>query len=84
MGLEPASAHPSVHTPVHTFKMNISETSSLIEIKFHLKHLWDGEGYISARKDQNAGIHGNRYLLLGYNGENLMSTLAPQFLIGSS
>ena len=33
------------------------------------------------RPDATTGFHGNRY---GYNGENVVSTLAPSFLIGSS
>ena len=41
MGLEPASVHPSVR-PFTLSDMNISETSWLIIIKFHLKHNWGG------------------------------------------
>ena len=37
-----------------------------------------------ARSDWNSGFHGNGYLTKGYNGENLVSTLAPSFLVGSS
>ena len=37
-----------------------------------------------ARSDQNSGAHGNRYLPKGYNGENLVTTIAPSFLIGYS
>ena len=46
MGLEPASVRPSVcpcvRPCVHTFKMNISETSRPITTKFYLKHHWGG------------------------------------------
>ena len=34
-----------------------------------------------ARSDWNSGFHGNRLLPEGYNGENLVSTLAPSFFI---
>ena len=37
-----------------------------------------------ARSDRNSGVHGNGLLPYGYNGENVVSTLAPSFLIGSS
>ena len=33
------------------------------------------------RPDATTGFHGNRW---GYNGKNVVSTLAPSFLIGSS
>ena len=33
------------------------------------------------RPDATSGFYGNRQ---GYNGENVVSTLAPSFLIGSS
>ena len=34
-----------------------------------------------ARSDWNSGFHGNVKLQYAYNGENLVSTLAPSFLI---
>ena len=37
-----------------------------------------------ARSDQNSGFHGNRKLPYCYNGEIIVATLAPLFLIGSS
>ena len=37
-----------------------------------------------ARSDWNSCVHGNGWLPLDYNGENLISTLAPSFLIISS
>ena len=45
-----------------------------------------GKGCIRfwARSDRNSGVHGNGKLPLGYNGENVVTTLAPSFLIGSS
>ena len=36
------------------------------------------------RLDQNSGFHGNRKLPSGYNGETLVTTLVPSFLICSS
>ena len=41
MGLEPASLRASIRASTLS-KMNISETSQLIVIKFHQKHHWDG------------------------------------------
>ena len=64
--------------------MNISETSGSIATKFYLKHHWGGGKEFGARLDWNSGVHGNGYLPLGYCGENLVSTLAPSCLIGSS
>ena len=67
--------------------MNISETSGPIAIKLNLKHVpgW-GKSCIRfwARSDQNSGLNGNGQLPQGYNVKNLVSTLAPSFLIGSS
>ena len=37
-----------------------------------------------ARSDQNSGFHGNRYLPIGYNEENFVTTLSSSFLIRSS
>ena len=33
---------------------------------------------------EQSGFHGNRYLPLSYNGENVVATLATSFLVGSS
>ena len=67
--------------------MNISETSGPIATKFYLKHNWVGG------KDA-LGFGPDRIRTLvsmatdsshkGYNGENVVNTLAPSFLIGSS
>ena len=78
MGPGPASVHPSI---LHTFNINISETSWPTETKLHLEHQWGGERLhkVLARSDQNSGFHGHKYLPYGYNGENLVSTLAPPF-----
>ena len=66
--------------------MNISETSGQIAIKFHLKHhLGGGKAALSFGPYQIRTLvsmeTGSSY---SYNGENLVSTLAPSFLIGSS
>ena len=56
MGLEPASV-----CQFTILYMNISKTSWLIVIKFHLKHHWDGGmAVLGFGPDQNSGIHGNR------------------------
>ena len=78
----------SISFPPSTFsKINISEASWSIVIKFHLEYLW-GRGFVCirfwARLDQNSCLNGNRLLPWGYNGENLVSTLASSFLIDSS
>ena len=39
---------------------------------------------VLSRSDQNTGFHGGIYLTKGYNGENLVTTLALSFLMGSS
>ena len=66
--------------------MNISETSGSIVTKFHLKHHWVGG------KDA-LGFGSDRIRTLvsmatvssqSYNGENVVNTLAPSFLIRSS
>ena len=67
--------------------INISETSWLIEIKFHLKHHWDRE-----MAAYGFGIHKTSSLISMATdsshrvimGETLVCTLAPPFLIGSS
>ena len=41
MGLEPASVRASVRASTLS-NMNISETSRLMVIKFHLEHHWGG------------------------------------------
>ena len=67
--------------------MNISETSRLIVIKFHLEHYW-------VRESASLGFGSDRIRTLVsmatdsahrvIMGENLVDTLAPSFLIGSS
>ena len=82
MGLEPASLGPLTLSD-----MNISETSWQIIIKFHLKHHWGGglaaldfgpdriRTLVSMETDSS-----HRVIM----GENLVSTLALPFFIGSS
>ena len=80
MGLKPASVHPSVLLVL--FNTNISKTSRPIRIKFYLKHHW-GRG----KATEGFGPDPIRTLVsfgTSYNGDNLVSTLAPPFWIGSS
>ena len=51
-----------------------------------MKHHWGGgKAALGFGPDQiGTGFHDNRKLPYGYNGGNLVSTLAPSFLIGSS
>ena len=86
MGLEPASVCPCVCASVHTFK-HISEVSWPIIIKFHQKHHWGGGlTVLGFRLDwirtlvSMATDSSHRVIM----GENLVTTLAPSFLIGSS
>ena len=79
MGLEPAPVRVCVST---LSKMNISETSRPIAIKFYLKHHWDGgKAALGLGPDpirtlvSMATDSSNRVI----NGENLISTLAPSF-----
>ena len=61
--------------------MNISETSWSIAIKFYLKHHWVGGGGGEAAPDR---IRCLVSLTTGDNEKNLVTTLAPSFLFGSS
>ena len=67
--------------------MNISETSLPIIIKFHLEHYWVGGfaalGFVSDRIRTLVSMatdSSHRVIM----GQNLVTTLAPSFLIGSS
>ena len=86
MGLEPASVLPSVRVSSLS-NINISETSWRIIIKFHQEHyLGGGLTVLGFRLDRirtlvsMATDISHRVIM----GENLVTTLAPPFLIGSS
>ena len=72
MSLYPAFVIGSMRLCVHTFKMDISETSKLIAIKFHLRH-YCGMGKTCirfwARLNQNTSLHGNRIAQKGLYGD---------------
>ena len=82
MGLEPASVRASTLSNI-----NISETSWPIIIKFHQEHYW-GRGLtvlgFGLDRIRNLVSMATDSSHKGYNGENLVTTLAPLFLIGSS
>ena len=67
--------------------MNISETHGPIATKFYLKHHWSG-----GKAALGFGPDPIRTLVSmamdsshkGYKGENVVNTLSPSFLIGSS
>ena len=59
--------------------MNISETSCPTKIKFH--HCGGGLTAFGFGQDR---IRTLVSMATGYNGENIVSSLAPSFLIGSS
>ena len=86
MRLKPASVRACVR-PFTLSNINISETSCPFKIKFHLEHHW-GEGLtalgfgpdrirtlVSMTTDNS-----HRVIMV----KNLVTTLAPSFLIGSS
>ena len=94
MGLKPASVRPCVRPSVRPSvrvstisNVNLSETSRPIKVKFHLKHHWDGEsatlGYgldwikslVDMATDSSHSV---------IKEENIVTILAPSFLIGSS
>ena len=51
-------------------------------MKFHLEHQWGGgKATVGFGPDR---IRTLIFMATGYNGENLVTTLAPSFLIGSS
>ena len=86
MGLEPASVRASVRLFTLS-NMNISTTSRPIPTKFYLKHHWGGgKAVIGFGPDRigtlvsMANDSSHRVIM----GKNLVSTLAPSFLIGSS
>ena len=81
MGLEPASVRASVRL-FTLLDMNISETSWPIIIKFHLKHHWVGG--LAALGFGPDRIRTLISMATGYDGENLVSTLALPFFIGPS
>ena len=66
--------------------MNISATRRPIATKYYLTHHWWEETALVSGPDRNGTLvsiatdSSHRV----YNGENLVSTLAPLFLIGSS
>ena len=67
--------------------MNISVSSRRITIKFYLKHHWGGgKATIDFKRDRIRTLVSmtTDIPLRVYNGENLVVTLAPSFLIGSS
>ena len=84
MGVEPASVRacvrPSVRALIHS-NINVSATKRPIAIKFYLKHHCCGE-----KAALGFGLDRIRTLvcMATDNGENLVSTLASSFLIGSS
>ena len=62
--------------------MNISETSGPIVIEFHQEHYWGG-GLVAlcfGPYQMRTGFHGNSFLRV-IMGKNLVTTLAPSFLI---
>ena len=86
MGVEPASVRPSVRA-LTLSNMNISATSGSIVTRFYLKHHWSGVNVALCFGPDRIGnlvsmatdsFH--RVIM----GKNLVSTLAPSFLIGSS
>ena len=86
MGVEPASVRACVR-PLTFSNMNISANSGPIVTKFYLKHHWvGGKAAICFRPDRirtlvsMATDSSHRVIM----GGNLVSTLAPSFLIGSS
>ena len=62
--------------------MNIFETSWPFEIKFHLEHHCGGG--LAALGFCPDLIRTLVAMVMGYNGENLVTTLASSFSIGSS
>ena len=82
MGLEPASVRGFTLS-----NLNISETSKPIVIKFHLEHHWGrglaalGFGSDRIRTLVSMATDSSHRVIMG---ENLVITLAPLFLIGSS
>ena len=86
MGVETASMCASVR-PLTFSNMNIFAISGPIVTKFYLKHHWvGGKAAICFGPDRirtlvsMATDSSHRVIM----GENLVSTLAPSFLIGSS
>ena len=85
-GLEPASVRASVR-PSTLSNMNISETSWPIIIKFHQKHHWGGGlaalgfGPDRIRTLFSMATDSSHRVIMA---ENLVTTLATSFLIGSS
>ena len=87
--VKPASVCMCVRVCVFTFSnMNISETCRPIATKFYLKHHWVG-----GKDELGFGPDWIRTLVsmatdsshrVCFNGENIVNTLAPLFLIGSS
>ena len=62
--------------------MNISETSRSIVTKFYLKHHWvGGKDALGFGPDR---IRTLVSMATGYNGEKVVKSLAPSFLIESS
>ena len=72
--------------PFTLSNMNISETSCPIKIKFHLEHHWGkgltalGFGQDGIRTLVSMATDSSHRVMMG---ENLVTTLAPSFLIGS-
>ena len=86
MGLKPASVRASVVRASTLSNTNISETSWPIIIKFHQEHHWGmgltavGFGEDCIRTLVSMATDSSH----SYNGENLVTTLAPLFFICSS
>ena len=86
MGLEPACVRPCVR-PFTLSNINISATSWPIIIKFHQEHHWGGGvtvlgfGLDRIRTLVSMATDSSHRVIMG---ENLVTTLAPSFLIGSS
>ena len=76
MGVEPASVGALTLS-----NMNNSATKRPITTKFYLKHhQGGGKAALGFGPDRiGTGFHGTGYLPKGYNGENLVCTLAPSF-----
>ena len=73
--------------PSTLLNINISETSGPIATKFYLKHHWGGgKAALDVEQDRIGTLVSmatdSSYWVI--NGENLVSTRAPSFLIGSS